>query len=392
MTTTSPSLTEEMPLIPTTSQQRLQSLDVLRGLTIAFMILVNNNGNEAVAYRPLKHAAWNGFTPTDLVFPTFLFLVGISTVFSIISRRAQGAAWQSIFLHVLRRAMILYILGIVVNSFPFFHLSTMRFYGVLPRIVQDVDFQVFEESMIRSNLDSKCPWSILLMVVLVVAVTHCAAEEILLKDGTKITGTVIGVSADKFQIKTQYGEMSVPKSDVVQISFPENKPKDAVPAAGAAKEPIKVDDDLKGTTYTNRTVKFTVEVPKGWVRAPEMWSHSIAGALKSADESQIFMVTPEKFDGTLKTFKVMADAQFQSTFGDYKKLQESETMLDGQPAARMVIQGKVKAANDMPMRMLVYIMPSDGRMVRLSFLTLDPLFEDSLPVFEKIAASYKTLK
>ncbi len=113
---------------------RLLSLDVLRGLTIGFMILVNNNGNEAVAYWPLKHAAWNGFTPTDLVFPTFLFLVGISTVFSTASRLAQGATKQSLFFHVLRRSVILYLLGLVVNSFPYFHLHTMRFYGVLPRI------------------------------------------------------------------------------------------------------------------------------------------------------------------------------------------------------------------------------------------------------------------
>ncbi len=113
---------------------RLLSLDVLRGLTIGFMILVNNNGNEAAAYAPLKHAAWNGFTPTDLVFPTFLFLVGVSTVFSADSRLAQGATTRSIFLHVLRRSVILYLLGLVVNSFPYFHLHTMRFYGVLPRI------------------------------------------------------------------------------------------------------------------------------------------------------------------------------------------------------------------------------------------------------------------
>jgi predicted acyltransferase len=113
---------------------RLLSLDVLRGLTIAFMILVNNNGNEAHAYWPLKHAAWNGFTPTDLVFPTFLFLVGISTVYSTAARLAQGTTRRSLFLHVLRRSIILYLLGLVVNSFPFFHLHTMRFYGVLPRI------------------------------------------------------------------------------------------------------------------------------------------------------------------------------------------------------------------------------------------------------------------
>ena len=82
----------------------------------------------------MKHAAWNGFTPTDLVFPTFLFLVGVSTVFSTAARLAQGASKQSIFLHTLRRAVILYLLGLVVNSFPFFNLHTMRFYGVLPRI------------------------------------------------------------------------------------------------------------------------------------------------------------------------------------------------------------------------------------------------------------------
>ncbi|WP_179638763.1 acyltransferase family protein [Tunturibacter empetritectus] len=122
-----PSLTGARPA-------RLLSVDFLRGLTIAFMILVNNNGDELRAYWPLKHAAWNGFTPTDLVFPTFLFLVGISTVFSTASRLAQGATRQSLFLHVLRRSVILFLLGLLVNSFPFFNLHTMRFYGVLPRI------------------------------------------------------------------------------------------------------------------------------------------------------------------------------------------------------------------------------------------------------------------
>jgi predicted acyltransferase len=134
MTATSSTSTIVSPSREVASSGRLLSLDVLRGLTIAFMILVNNNGNEVAAYWPLKHAAWNGFTPTDLVFPTFLFLVGITTVFSIASRLAKGATRQSLFLHVLRRSIILYLLGLVVNSFPYFHLHTMRFYGVLPRI------------------------------------------------------------------------------------------------------------------------------------------------------------------------------------------------------------------------------------------------------------------
>jgi predicted acyltransferase len=134
MTTTSPSFINAKPSLTAARPGRLLSLDVLRGLTIAFMILVNNNGNEAAASWPLKHAAWNGFTPTDLVFPTFLFLVGISTVYSTAVRLAQGATRQSLFLHILRRSVILYLLGLVVNSFPYFHLHTMRFYGVLPRI------------------------------------------------------------------------------------------------------------------------------------------------------------------------------------------------------------------------------------------------------------------
>jgi predicted acyltransferase len=128
-----PSTTHEPP--PTTTKpDRLLSLDLLRGLTIGFMILVNNNGDGIRAYWPLKHADWNGFTPTDLVFPTFLFLVGISTVLSTAHRLARGATRQSLFLHTLRRAVILFLLGILVNSFPLFHLHTMRFYGVLPRI------------------------------------------------------------------------------------------------------------------------------------------------------------------------------------------------------------------------------------------------------------------
>ena len=134
MTTTNPAKTLSTPSLNVAKPQRLISIDILRGLTIAFMILVNNNGNEAAAYWPLKHAAWNGFTPTDLVFPTFLFLVGMTTVLSTATRLAQGASRQSLFLHVLRRSVVLYLLGIVVNSFPYFHLHTMRFYGVLPRI------------------------------------------------------------------------------------------------------------------------------------------------------------------------------------------------------------------------------------------------------------------
>ncbi|ACO32818.1 MULTISPECIES: heparan-alpha-glucosaminide N-acetyltransferase domain-containing protein [Acidobacterium] len=114
--------------------KRMVSIDLLRGITIAFMILVNNNGDEAHAFWALKHAQWNGFTPTDLVFPTFIFVVGISLVFSTEARLRRGQSRLLIAAHALRRSVILFLLGLVVNGFPYFHFGTLRIYGVLQRI------------------------------------------------------------------------------------------------------------------------------------------------------------------------------------------------------------------------------------------------------------------
>ncbi|MGB8478671.1 MAG: heparan-alpha-glucosaminide N-acetyltransferase domain-containing protein [Acidobacteriaceae bacterium] len=118
---------------PRVSKNRLASVDVLRGITIAFMILVNN-GYSTDAFPALEHAEWNGWTPTDLVFPTFLFLVGVTIVFSFESRLSRGASKSSLLLHTFRRACILFALGLLVNGFPHFPLATLRIYGVLQRI------------------------------------------------------------------------------------------------------------------------------------------------------------------------------------------------------------------------------------------------------------------
>ena len=113
--------------------ERIVSIDVLRGVTVAFMILVNNNGQDALAYRALNHAPWSGFTPTDLVFPTFLFIMGVSLVLSMAGRMERGVTRASLFPQALRRFALLLFWGLVVNGFPFLHLSTLRMYGVLQR-------------------------------------------------------------------------------------------------------------------------------------------------------------------------------------------------------------------------------------------------------------------
>jgi predicted acyltransferase len=117
------------------SQQRLSSLDIFRGVTIAGMILVNDPGDWNSIYSPFRHSEWNGWTPTDLVFPFFLFIVGVSLVFSFSARRNRGKSRGALMAHVLRRGVILFALGVFINGFPNrYNPATLRIEGVLQRI------------------------------------------------------------------------------------------------------------------------------------------------------------------------------------------------------------------------------------------------------------------
>ena len=101
-------------------KERLVSLDVFRGLTIAAMLLVNDPGTWSAIYPPLAHAAWHGWTPTDLIFPFFLFIVGITTWMSMQGRRARGATESDITRQIIRRGAIIFLLGFLMSGFPFF--------------------------------------------------------------------------------------------------------------------------------------------------------------------------------------------------------------------------------------------------------------------------------
>jgi predicted acyltransferase len=118
----------------TRSAPRLLSLDVFRGLTIAAMLLVNNPGSWSHVYPPLEHAAWNGWTPTDLVFPFFLFIVGITTTLSLGGLLAEGVRSRILFRKVLIRAVLIFALGLLLQGFPAYDLGTIRVLGVLQRI------------------------------------------------------------------------------------------------------------------------------------------------------------------------------------------------------------------------------------------------------------------
>ncbi|MFZ0661494.1 MAG: DUF5009 domain-containing protein [Acidobacteriaceae bacterium] len=113
---------------------RLASLDVYRGLIIAGMILVTNPGTYSHAYWPLLHAKWNGSTPTDMIFPAFLFIVGVAITLAFQSRTKRGETRGKLARHLVQRAAVLIALGLIVNGFPFYHLHTLRLPGILQRI------------------------------------------------------------------------------------------------------------------------------------------------------------------------------------------------------------------------------------------------------------------
>ena len=113
---------------------RIESLDVFRGITIFGMILVNNPGSWEFIYPPLRHADWHGLTPTDLVFPFFLFIVGTAIPFALSKYREGEELNQKVYLKIIRRSLIIFLLGILLSATPTFDLSTLRIPGVLQRI------------------------------------------------------------------------------------------------------------------------------------------------------------------------------------------------------------------------------------------------------------------
>ena len=138
-------------------RQRIIAIDLLRGFAIAAMILVNNPGTWEAIYSPLKHASWHGFTPTDLVFPLFIFIVGMSIAYAYKDKTLNGKAFRKIFL----RSLKLFALGVFLNYFPFFNkdIETLRVLGVLQRIA--ITF------FISSLLFLSFRWKMLLYIIFV---------------------------------------------------------------------------------------------------------------------------------------------------------------------------------------------------------------------------------
>jgi len=141
--------------------ERMVSLDAFRGATMALMVLVNTPGDYAHVYAPLEHAQWNGWTPTDLVFPSFMWIIGVAMTMVLARRLAAGMPKSRIFPQACRRALILYILGLAVYVYPRFDLSTQRLLGVLQRIA--VCYLIVTAICLTTSLRGQIIWIVSLL-------------------------------------------------------------------------------------------------------------------------------------------------------------------------------------------------------------------------------------
>jgi predicted acyltransferase len=154
---------------------RLLSLDVFRGITIAGMVLVNNPGTWSAIYPPLEHAEWNGCTPTDTIFPFFLFIVGVAIPFALGKRIERGDGHKKIILQIIKRSIILFLLGLILAAFPFglfghhLDLSTIRIMGVLQRI--SVVYLIAAIMFLKTNYKAQIYIGAILLIVYAILMT-----------------------------------------------------------------------------------------------------------------------------------------------------------------------------------------------------------------------------
>ena len=152
----------QVPAGSTKSPERLVALDALRGATMALMVMVNNGGGPK-SYAPLNHAAWNGWTITDTVFPAFLWMVGLSITLSLGKRIAAGVPRNQLLGPIFRRAAILFVFGLAIYAFPEFHFGSFRILGVLQRIA--ICYLIASLIYLYSGIRGQLIWLVALLAV-----------------------------------------------------------------------------------------------------------------------------------------------------------------------------------------------------------------------------------
>ena len=145
------------------SGDRLVSLDVFRGATIAAMLLVNDPGTWSAVYAPLLHAPWHGWTFTDVIFPFFLWITGMALTLSAAKRLSRGASRFDLLLHAFRRSVIIFAIGLFLAGYPFFNFAIIRIPGVLQRIA--VCYLIAAAIYLTTSVRGQIRWTISFLAI-----------------------------------------------------------------------------------------------------------------------------------------------------------------------------------------------------------------------------------
>jgi hypothetical protein len=225
------------------------------------------------------------------------------------------------------------------------------------------------------------------------------AEEISLRDGTKIVGHMTAITADKIEVETSYGKMQLKRSDILTISFPENgtsanagQPSSSTPAQGASlQSDAKIDEALNGLIYVNRTAKFTLTLPPDWIIAPELRRNpeTLAG-LTSRDKLRFLMVAKEDYPGSLESYKELTMLGARHNLSNFEELSESPATIDGKPALMIFYRGTLPKVSNLPVEFVSAIVVSGKTYTKVTAWCVEPLFHDVQPAFEKMLNSYRS--
>lgn len=239
-----------------------------------------------------------------------------------------------------------------------------------------------------------------LMLALLVSSLSAMAEEVSLKDGTKIVGHMTAVTPDKVEVETSYGKVQLKRSDILTISFPENgtsanagppSTSPATPGGSVKVDAPKVDEVLNGLQYTNRTAKFSLTVPADWILAPELkHSPETLAALSSRDKLRFIIVGQEEYPGSLDSYKELTMLGARRNLSNFEELSESSATIDGKPALMVFYRGTLSKAANLPVEFVSAIVVSGKTYTKVTAWCVEPLFRDVQPTFEKVLNSYRS--
>lgn len=229
-----------------------------------------------------------------------------------------------------------------------------------------------------------------ILLLLFAASLPVIAEEISLKDGTKIVGHMSAVMPDKVEVETAYGKLQLKRSDIVAISFPENAPSKAPEAAAVKMDAPKIDESLQGARYVNRTGEFSLTVPQEWVIDPDIRrAPGTLTVLSSRDKMRFLMVSQEEYPGSLESYKEILALTARRNFSNYEELSESNVRIDGKTALFVFSRG-IPQKGTFPMAFLSAIIGSGNTYTKIMVWCVEPLFHDMQPTFEKMLMSYRS--